>query len=200
MNLARRSSSFPMAEPPAASSVPPPAPRRGPSTFRLRLAIVLLTLSLFGCDHATKVAAHANLSHGEAISVVAGILELRFAANDDTAFSLLRTFGIARTPSLLLAASALALVGVVAVWVASRRRASRAQHVGFALVLAGALGNVVDRAMRGYVVDFIHLTRWPIFNVADVAVVLGVAVLGCAALAPRGEPGASPPPAPDGPP
>jgi signal peptidase II len=182
-----------MAELPAACS-----PKASSSTFRLRLAIVLLTLSLFGCDHATKVAAHASLSHGEAINVVSGILELRFAANDDTAFSLLRTFGIARTPGLLLAASALALVGVVAMWVASRKRASRIQHVGFALVLAGALGNVVDRAMRGYVVDFIHLTRWPIFNVADIAVVAGVILLGYCAVSQRSEPG-SRPPAPAGP-
>jgi len=180
---------------PAASSPPPASP---PSTFRLRLAIVLLTLSLFGCDHATKVAAHASLSHGEAINVVSGILELRFAANDDTAFSLLRTFGVARTPSLLLAASGLALVGVVAMWIASRKRASRAQHVGFALVLAGALGNVVDRAVRGYVVDFIHLTRWPVFNVADIAVVAGVALLGYCAIFRRDEP-ACDPPAPAGP-
>lgn len=170
----------PMAELPA--STPPPPP---PSSLRLRLAIVLLTLSLFGCDHATKAAAEASLSHGGAINVVTGILELRFTPNPDTAFSLLRTFGVARTPGLLVAASGLALVGVVAMWVASRKRASRAQHVGFALVLAGALGNVVDRAMRGYVVDFIHLTRWPVFNVADIAVVAGVALLGYCALSRR---------------
>lgn len=144
-----------------------------------------MTLSLFGCDHATKIAAEASLSHGRTVNVVSGVLELRYAPNPDTAFSLLRTFGISTTSGVLLAASAAALLGVVAMWIASRRRASRAQHVGFALVLAGALGNVVDRAMRGYVVDFIHLTRWPIFNVADMAVVAGVTLLGLCALSAR---------------
>jgi signal peptidase II len=162
-------------------------PRFTPSalTFRLRLAIVLLTLSLFGCDHATKAAAEASLSHGEAINVVTGVLELRFTPNPDTAFSLLRTFGVARTPNLLLAASGIAIVGIVAMWLAARKRASRTEHIGFALVLAGALGNVVDRAMRGYVVDFIHLTRWPVFNVADIAVVAGALLLGLCALSRR---------------
>jgi signal peptidase II len=157
------------------------------STFRLRLGIVLLTLSLFGCDHATKAAAEASLAHGRTVDLVSGVLELRFAANEDTAFGLLHTFGVARTPSLLVAASAAALVGVVAMWLASRKRATRAQHVGFALVLAGALGNVVDRAMHGHVVDFIHLTRWPIFNVADIAVVAGAVLLGICALEKRSE-------------
>src|SRR4051794_39796460 len=143
-----------------------PAPSKPPRTFPLRLAIVLLTLSLFGCDHATKIAAHAELSAGRAVPVVNGVLELRYAENHDTAFSLLYNLGIPRVPSVLFAASAIALGLVVVMWIASRKRASRAQHVGFALVLAGALGNVVDRAMRGYVIDFIHLTRWPVFNVA----------------------------------
>ncbi len=169
-----------MAELPASPG--PPSPRAAPRTLPLRLGILLLTLSLFGCDHATKLAAQQSLSHGRAVNVVTGVLELRFTTNDDTAFSLLRTFGIERTPGLLLAASGMALAGIVAMWIASRKRASRAQHVGFALVLAGALGNVVDRAMRGSVIDFIHVTRWPIFNVADIAVVAGVMLLGLCAI------------------
>ena len=155
---------------------------------------MLLTLSLFGCDHATKIAAEASLSHGRAVSVVTGILELRYQPNDDMAFSVLGRLGIVRPPTILLAASAIALLGVVAMWVASRKRASRLQHVGFALVLAGALGNVVDRAMRGYVVDFIHLTRWPVFNVADMSVVAGVILLALCSLF-----SASGPPAPEAP-
>ena len=171
---------------------------RAPSSFPLRAGLLLLTVSLFGCDHATKIAATASLSHERVVNVVSGVLELRYVENHDTAFSLLHTLGIPRTPSLLLAASAIALVGVVAAWVASRARATRMQHVGFALVLAGALGNVVDRAVRGYVVDFIHLTRWPVFNVADVAVVAGVLLLGAAALR-RGAVAPPGPSAPDAP-
>lgn len=191
-----------MAELPASSSSSssrPSLPSRDipRSTLPLRLGILLLTLSLFGCDHATKLAAEQSLSHGRAVNVVSGVLELRFTTNDDTAFSLLHTLGVARPPLLLVAASALALLGVVATWIAMRKRATRTQHVGFALVLAGALGNVVDRAIRGSVVDFIHVTHWPIFNVADIAVVVGVGLLGLSALARRAGPDSQPPaPAP----
>jgi signal peptidase II len=154
----------------------------------LRAAILLMTVSLFGCDHATKLAAESTLSGGRTVNVVNGLLELRYAPNPDTAFSLLGHLGIARPPSLLLAASAIALVGVVAAWITARKRASRTQHIGFGLVLAGALGNVVDRAVRGYVVDFIHLTRWPVFNVADIAVVAGMLLLVMATLRKREAP------------
>jgi signal peptidase II len=180
----------PRPSPAAAGAQPshrPPPPHRSPPPSRpgLRLAVALLTVSLFGCDHATKIAAEASLSHGRAVELVSGVLELRYAANDDTAFSLLRTFGVARTPSVLLAVASVALLAVASMWFAQRKRASGAQHVGFALVLAGALGNVVDRAARGYVVDFIHVTRWPVFNVADIAVVAGAILLGLAAWRPR---------------
>jgi signal peptidase II len=168
-----------MVELPASSPGPAPAPR---STLPLRIGILLLTLSLFGCDHATKLAAEAHLSNGRAVDIVSGVLELRFTTNDDTAFSLLHNFGIPRPPIVLLAASGLALLAVVAMWIAVRTRATYTQHAGFALVLAGALGNVVDRAVRGSVIDFIHVTHWPIFNVADIAVVVGVGLLGLSAL------------------
>ena len=184
-----------MAElPPPFTPPSAPGPSASPaSTLPLRLGILLLTLSLFGCDHATKLAAEQSLSHGRAVDVVSGVLELRFTTNDDTAFSLLHNLGIPRPPIVLMAASALALLGVIAMWLAARKRASRVQHVGFALVLAGALGNVVDRAVRGAVVDFIHVTHWPIFNVADIAVVVGVALLGLTALFQRARPEAEPP-------
>jgi signal peptidase II len=155
------------------------------SGFWLRAGIVLFMAALFGCDHATKMAARATLAGGRSVPIYDGLVELRYAANDDTAFSLLGTLGIARTPSMLLALSLVALAGVVVAWiVATRKRASLVHHLGFALVLGGALGNVVDRAVRGYVVDFIHVARWPVFNVADIAVCAGIGVL-CLARARR---------------
>ena len=177
-------------EPRARTVVWPMLPLARPSTFSLRAAVLLLTLSLFGCDHATKIAAKASLPAG-GLNLVSGVLELRYTENDDTAFSLLHALGIARTPGVLLATSSLALLAILVTWFVARKRATRTQHVGFALVLAGALGNVVDRAARGYVIDFIHLTRWPVFNVADIAVVAGMILLMLAAL--RRTPPATPP-------
>ena len=64
-------------------------------------------------------------------------------------------------------------------------RAARVTQVGFALVFSGALGNIVDRIARGYVVDFIHVRGWPVFNVADIAVVVGMGLIALASLAGR---------------
>jgi signal peptidase II len=144
----------------------------------LKAGILLFTSALFGCDHATKMAAHAALSGGRVIPIYDGIVDLRYVPNTDVAFNLLSRLGIAKTPTILLAVSVVALAAVVVAWIgAARRRVSRMHHVGFALVLAGALGNVVDRAVRGYVVDFIHVGPWPVFNVADAAVCAGVLLL-----------------------
>lgn len=150
------------------------------SGWPLRLGILLLALGMFGCDHATKIAAEARLANAEAMPLVRGVVELRYTRNDDTAFSMLRNFGLPKSPAYLLVAASVALLAIVVMWISARRKASRAQHIGFALVVAGALGNLLDRAVRGYVVDFIHVTRWPVFNVADIAVVAGMILLALA--------------------
>ena len=71
----------------------------------------------------------------------------------------------------------------------------RMTQIALATILAGALGNLLDRVARGYVVDFIHVRGWPVFNVADVAVVVGVILLGVAHLK-RTPTSTSPPAAP----
>ena len=71
-----------------------------------------------------------------------------------------------------LNALALLMLGFFA-W---RHRASPWIRAGFVLAVAGALGNNTDRMLRGYVVDFIALPRWPVFNFADIFV---AAALGC---------------------
>jgi signal peptidase II len=151
-------------------------PRKG-SSWLLKLAIFGLTASMVGCDHATKIAAKAALAGKPAMPIYDGIVELRFACNDDTAFSMLQNLGVPRPPSLLLAMTLLASVGVLVAWaLAARKGATTLEHVGFALVVAGALGNVIGRLARGCVVDFIHVARWPIFNVADIAVCVGIGI------------------------
>jgi len=137
---------------------------------------------MVGCDHATKTVAKDTLGAGQVVTLISGWLDLRYTENFDTAFSLTRHWSGAGKAAVLLAL-ALATVGALIV-IAWRRRhgSSRAEHFGLSLVLAGAIGNVVDRARRGYVVDFIHLHHWPVFNVADVLVVAGALLLAAASL------------------
>jgi signal peptidase II len=90
-----------------------------------------------------------------------------------------------------LVAVTAAIAAGVAVWI--RREKHAAEQAALALVLGGALGNIVDRVRFGYVVDFVHLHlgRWSfyVFNVADAAITIGVAVLLVRALFARPEPG-----------
>jgi signal peptidase II len=140
------------------------------------LALVACVAGLVGCDHATKVAAETALRDRPALPVVPGVVDLSYAENLGVAFSALERLSL-HPPAWTLVALALAMTAVVAVAWLRRRRAGWPVHLGFALVVAGALGNAIDRAARGHVVDFIHVRFWPVFNVADVLVVAGVAVL-----------------------
>jgi signal peptidase II len=125
-------------------------------------------------DRATKVWAERSLAGRSPVEVVPGVLNLRFTQNPAGAFGL---FG--GIPLLFLVAT---LVAVLAIAVASRRLTSTGVAVGLGLIMGGALGNLTDRIARGpglsgTVVDFFDLGWWPVFNVADVGIVLGAALV-----------------------
>jgi signal peptidase II len=150
--------------------------------FRL-LSLLVLAAVLFGCDHATKFAAKVTLERAPAMAIAPAV-ELRYTENDDIAFSAFHQLGVPRSRPVLIAlgVAAIGAIGVSLVRAFRRNREEaapmgRAAQVGVALVLGGALGNLADRVLRGYVVDFIHVRGWPVFNVADIAVVLGAGLL-----------------------
>ena len=138
---------------------------------------MILMAALVGCDHATKVVAKVTLDGGAPRVLIPGVLDLVYTENHDTAFSMLRAFVSPAKGPLILVMASLAILAVAVAWWTRRRVAGLLEHSAFALVIAGALGNVLDRMLRGYVVDFIHVQYWPVFNVADVAITVGVAML-----------------------
>ncbi len=144
-------------------------------TRRVACAFLLfVAVFLAGCDHATKVMAKTSLKG--IVTIVPGVFDLQYAENRDTAFSLLSRHGLGEHPLMLGLISSAVLVIVTAAWW-RRRRAPFLEQLGYAAALGGALGNVTDRLFQGYVVDFMHLHRWPVFNVADMAVVAGVMLI-----------------------
>jgi signal peptidase II len=147
----------------------------------MRWALILFTLALVGCDRATKMAAASALGGRGPIALLPGVLDLHYAENRDTAFSLLRAVHLPGKGAILVAASLLGLGAVVVAWW-RRRSASTIEQAAYALLVAGALGNGLDRLRRGFVVDFIEIHRWPIFNVADIAVVAGAVLLAILSL------------------
>jgi signal peptidase II len=126
------------------------------------------------CDRLTKAWAERELVD-HPIDVIQGVLRFRYATNAGGAFSLGE-----RAPMLFAVA---AIVMSVVIVVAAFRERPVLHGVALGLILGGAIGNLIDRATRderllmGRVVDFIDLHVWPVFNLADAAIVIGAGLL-----------------------
>ena len=136
---------------------------------RAVLVVAVTALALVALDLVTKIVAVATLSDRPPVELIPGVLDLRLTRNSGAAFSL------AGGATVLL--SLIAMLVVVVVAVTARRLASTAWALVFGGMLAGAVGNLIDRIfrspgpLRGHVVDFIHIHHWPVFNVADSSIV-----------------------------
>ena len=150
------------------------------TTAIARVLLLLVALGVAGCDQASKGWAERSLD-GKSVEVIGGRLDLQYTRNPGMAFSAERALPApVRTP--LLVGAALAVLAAMAVaWARYRGRPSLTA-IGAAVIAGGAAGNLIDRFARGYVVDFIHWHGWPVFNVADVALLVGAGCLLIAAI------------------
>jgi signal peptidase II len=148
-------------------------------------------------DQASKAWAVRTLPLFEPREIWSGYIGLVHVRNTGVAFSLLSSLDPRWVHPLLILATLLAMAAVVVyIWVLPGRGVAPA---GLGLILGGAIGNLIDRARLGYVVDFIdlhwHAYHWPTFNVADIGISLGVALLVADMLLSPKEPGDAPRPA-----
>lgn len=139
---------------------------------------VVFALALVA-DQVTKVWARATLKPlGHAIVVVQDYFDFRYSENPGSAFGLLRDVAYGRW--ILLAFGIVAL-GVIGYFLLKLRPDKGRIAAELGLLAGGAIGNIVDRVMYGKVTDFVlwkvHTHEWPIFNVADAALVVGVLAL-----------------------
>lgn len=142
----------------------------------VRLLAILVALLTLSCDQSTKVLAADNLK-GAPQAIFSG-LNLTYAENRDMAFGLLASFlGEEARLWILTLAKGLALVFGVGFFIVRRNISTQMERMGVGLVMAGAAGNLIDRIRLGYVIDFLKIPHWPVFNVADVAIVLGMGLL-----------------------
>lgn len=145
------------------------------ASMRPALVLAGTAVTLYVADQVSKALVVASLDPGEYINVVGDLVRIWYVKNTGAAFSLL--------PGaiwLFIPVTILALV-MVAYFFRSFRDRGPWIHVVLGGVLAGALGNLTDRVRLGYVVDFVSVglgnTRFPTFNVADSAVVVGIGLL-----------------------
>lgn len=137
----------------------------------------------YGLDRVSKILAESSLP-GSPVELVPGVLTLRFTENSGGAFSIGQS-----APWFFVGVSAVVAVIILAT---AFRHTSRLVGASLGLVLGGALGNLTDRAirapgMRGRVVDFIDFQIWPVFNLADTAIVVGAMLLAWTGLRERRE-------------
>ena len=135
-------------------------------------------------DQLTKAWVLARLPEYQAIPVIEGVWNWYRTYNTGAAFSFLSEAG--GWQKYFFVVLAFAISGLLAVWLARTPRGDWRTALPFALVIGGAIGNVLDRLMHGHVIDFIQVyywpgKEWPAFNVADAAIVggaIGIAVFG----------------------
>lgn len=147
------------------------------SARALYLLIVVIVVLL---DRWTKHLVAARIALYSHVQVIPGFFRLTHTENTGAAFSLFADSTAPWKTGLLIAFSVLALI-VVSTLLWKNHQAHVATGVGLSLIMGGALGNLWDRLARGRVVDFLLVYvkhyQWPVFNLADSAIVVGAGLL-----------------------
>jgi len=121
-------------------------------------------------DQLTKLIIIKNFVPGESLVVIDGFLKLTYVQNFGAAF------GILQGESWFLLICAIALVAGIVIY-QYKQQISGITNVVLAIIVGGAVGNLLDRWIYGYVIDFFDLGWWPVFNIADIAIVSGGIIL-----------------------
>ena len=132
--------------------------------FVLPLAVVIL-------DQFSKYIVVENMALGESIPIIEEVFHLTYILNPGAAF------GMFAHNRLFFIAIAVVVIGAIA-WARKEILASPLEvKAGCGLFLGGAIGNLIDRARQGVVIDFFDFRIWPIFNIADIAICIGVGLI-----------------------
>lgn len=131
----------------------------------------LLALLIIVLDQVIKYYISSNMFVGQSIPIVPQIFHLTYILNPGAAF------GILENQQWLFILIAIALIVVVIYFYKRIKCLAKSFQVGIALLFGGAIGNMIDRIFIGKVVDYMDFRIWPVFNLADVAIVLGCAIV-----------------------
>ena len=141
---------------------------------------LFLSAGVLLLDQLTKIWIAAVLDPGQSVTILRGWFQLRFIVNRGGLFSMFRD--LPELPRSVLFAGIPVVASLGLLFVLLRTPAAhRALRCGLALILGGALGNLIDRVRLGHVIDFLDVYwrghHWPAFNMADSAIVVGVGLV-----------------------
>jgi len=137
--------------------------------------VPLLALAVFIVDQLTKYWVSSELAIGQAwmpLALLENLVVIRHVRNSGAAFGMFPAAG-----NLFLLVAVLVVLGIIRYYYSRAHTAAPWVRISLGLMLGGALGNMIDRFRFGFVVDFIDLGWWPVFNVADSSIVVGVTML-----------------------
>lgn len=132
---------------------------------------IFLSICIVVLDQVVKFLVVHEMFPGMSIPVIQDVFHITFVLNPGAAFGILahqRSFFIVMGIVIAI------LGGLFSPYI---RRQCRIFRCGTALLLGGALGNLIDRVRFGHVIDFFDFRIWPVFNIADIAIVVGVAAI-----------------------
>lgn len=140
--------------------------------FVYMLYILLIAAALI-IDQAVKIYVSSVMTPGESVSVIQGFFHITYIHNDGAAF------GILAGHSTVLIVIPAVILAAVTVYLAVRgRNVPKMMGIALSLIAAGGTGNIVDRVIHGYVIDFLDFKIWnPVFNVADVFICTGCGLM-----------------------
>ena len=160
-----------------------------------RAGYLVVSLAVLLLDQWTKGMVTRLFDVHQSRTIFPGLFDVTYVRNSGAAFGLFASVDSSIKAILLNSVAVLVFLVVSAYALRSSHRSVRLQ-IGFALILGGAVGNLLDRVRFGYVVDFLDFSisghHWPAFNVADSAICIGVGLLFLDML--RGETAENPPP------
>ncbi len=143
------------------------------SQFDIVLSLTTVFLIII-TDRLTKIYFSKVLSLGESLPLIRNVLHMTLVHNTGIAFGLFRDKGVV---FIIIPIIAAILLIFNIYYYKNHKILSRTYIVAFSLILGGAIGNLIDRIFFGYVIDFIDLRIWPVFNIADSAITIGALVI-----------------------
>jgi signal peptidase II len=134
------------------------------------ISVASISVILILLDQLTKYFAQKYI---ENYKIINGVFSLEYTENTGIAFGI-------EVPQLLVVAGSIIIIPIVFFTIYKELSPShRITKISSSLIVGGALGNVIDRILNGFVVDFISVWKWPNFNLADTFIVVGILLIIC---------------------
>ncbi len=140
------------------------------------MIFLLSVLAILAIDQYSKYLISTRVAVGQSVPLIKNILHITFINNTGAAFGLFKN-----STQMFIVISIIAIIFILSTIIAAIKKrgflSNYLLHIGLILILSGSIGNLIDRLRFGYVIDFIDVRIWPVFNIADTSITIGAFLL-----------------------